>query len=214
MQRPIIPIILIFFLFLATPAMAMENPQVIMETSKGTVVIELFGHKAPMTTANFVAYVQAKFYDNTIFHRVMSNFMIQGGGFTADMNKKKTRPPIRNEADNGLKNNTGTIAMARTPDPHSATAQFFINVKDNVFLNHKSKTQNGWGYCVFGRVIKGMEVVRAIETVMTTTKEVNRAVYQNVPVDPVIIKSVTMATMLEAPHHEQQKPITISTDAD
>ncbi len=201
MQRPIIAIILAFIFFLAAPAMAMENPQVIMETSKGTVVIELFGTKAPMTTANFIAYVQAKFYDNTIFHRVMSNFMIQGGGFTADMNKKKTRPPIRNEADNGLKNNTGTIAMARTPDPHSATAQFFINVKDNVFLNHKSKTQNGWGYCVFGRVIKGMEVVRAIENVKTT----NKAVYQNVPVDPVIIKSITMATPIKAATPEKNK---------
>ncbi len=195
MQRHIIPIIsILMFLYLAAPAMAMDNPQVIMETSKGTVVIELYGKKAPMTTANFISYVQAKFYDSTIFHRVIRDFMIQGGGFTADMEKKKTRPPIRNEADNGLKNNTGTIAMARTSDPHSATAQFFINVKDNTFLDHKSKTPRGWGYCVFGRVVKGMEVVEAIENVKTTSK----AAYRDVPADPVIIKSITMATPIEA----------------
>jgi len=156
MQRHIIPMVLILIVMFAAPAVAMENPQVVMETSKGTVVIELYGDKAPMTTANFIAYVEAKFYDGTIFHRVIRNFMIQGGGFTADMQKKDNRPPVKNEADNGLKNNTGTIAMARTSDPHSATSQFFINVKDNTPLNHKSKTRNGWGYCVFGRVIKGM----------------------------------------------------------
>ena len=201
MQRHIIPMILVLIFYLAAPAMAGENPQVIMETSKGTVVIELFDDKAPMTTANFVSYVQAKFYDNTIFHRVMRDFMIQGGGFTADMQKKKNRSPIRNEADNGLKNNTGTIAMARTNDPHSATSQFFINVKDNTFLNYKSKTPNGWGYCVFGRVIKGMEVVRAIETVRTTSK----GYYQNVPVEPVVIKSITMATPIKAATPEASK---------
>lgn len=201
MQRPIIPIILIVIFYFVAPALAMENSRVIMETSKGTVVIELFENKAPMTTANFVSYVQAKFYDNTIFHRVIRGFMIQGGGFTADMAKKKNRPPIRNEADNGLKNNTGTIAMARTSDPHSATSQFFINVKDNTFLNHKSKTPNGWGYCVFGRVIKGMEVVRTIENVKTTSK----SVYRDVPAEPVIIESITMATPIKAATPEKSK---------
>ena len=194
MQRHIIPIILILTLFLLTPVSAEENPQVIMETSKGTVTIELNSQKAPMTTANFIAYVKNGFYDNTIFHRVIRRFMIQGGGLTADMQKKPNRPPIRNEADNGLKNNTGTIAMARTSDPHSATSQFFINVKDNASLNHRSKTGNGWGYCVFGRIIKGMEVVQAIENVPTTVKAGRR----DVPADPVVIKRMTMVNTVKA----------------
>ncbi|MEJ2155615.1 MAG: peptidylprolyl isomerase [Desulfobacteraceae bacterium] len=165
-----------------------------METSKGTVVIELNAKKAPITTANFLAYVDSGFYDNTIFHRVIKDFMIQGGGLTTDMQKKSNSPPIKNEADNGLKNNTGTIAMARTADPHSATSQFFINVKDNGFLNHRSKTANGWGYCVFGRVIKGMEVVRAIENVPTGIKAGRR----DVPIEPVVITRIALAKPIKA----------------
>jgi peptidyl-prolyl cis-trans isomerase B (cyclophilin B) len=197
MQRPIIlmiPMILILSFCLTAPASATENPQVIMETSKGTVVIELNSKKAPITTANFLAYVESGFYDNTIFHRVIRDFMIQGGGLTVDMQKKPNQAPIRNEADNGLKNNTGTIAMARTGDPHSATSQFFINVKDNPFLNHQAKTPRGWGYCVFGRVIKGMDVVRAIESVPTGRKA-GRA---DVPLDPVVIKRMTKVKPVKA----------------
>lgn len=194
MQRFIIPLVLILFFCLSGPAAAADRPQVIMETSKGTVVIELNGKKAPITTANFLAYVASGFYDNTIFHRVIKDFMIQGGGLTTDMQKKSNRPPIKNEADNGLKNNTGTIAMARTADPHSATSQFFINVKDNDFLNHRSKTANGWGYCVFGRVIKGIEVVRAIENVPTGIKAGRR----DVPVEPVVITRIALAEPIKA----------------
>ena len=132
-----------------------------------------------------MAYVDAKFYDGTIFHRVIPNFMIQGGGFTADMDQKPTNDPIQNEADNGLKNQRGTIAMARTPDPHSATGQFFINSANNDFLNFKSKTPQGWGYAVFGKVVEGMEVVDAISAVQTGTQ----GMYSDVPVEPVVIKS-------------------------
>jgi peptidyl-prolyl cis-trans isomerase B (cyclophilin B) len=165
-----------------------------METSKGTVTIELNSEKAPVTTANFIEYVESGFYDNTIFHRVIRDFMIQGGGLTIDMQKKSNRPPIKNEADNGLKNNTGTIAMARTGEPHSATSQFFINVKDNTFLNHRSKTGRGWGYCVFGRVIKGMDVVQTIENVPTGSKAGRR----DVPKEPVVIQRMTMVKPVEA----------------
>ncbi len=194
MQRFIIPLVVILFFWSSGPATAADRPQVIMETSKGTVVIELNVKKAPITTANFLAYVASGFYDNTIFHRVIKDFMIQGGGLTTDMQKKSNRPPIKNEADNGLKNNTGTIAMARTADPHSATSQFFINVKDNDFLNHRSKTTNGWGYCVFGRVIKGMEVVRAIENVPTGIKAGRR----DVPIEPVVITRIALAEPIKA----------------
>jgi peptidyl-prolyl cis-trans isomerase B (cyclophilin B) len=197
MQRSItlmIPMILVLTFCLTGPVWATEKPQVIMETSKGTVVIELNIKKAPTTTANFLAYVESGFYDNTIFHRVIRDFMIQGGGLTVDMQKKPNQPPIRNEADNGLKNNTGTIAMARTGDPHSATSQFFINVKDNPLLNHHAKTPRGWGYCVFGRVIKGMDVVRAIESVPTGRKS-GRA---DVPIEPVVIKRITKVKPVKA----------------
>jgi peptidyl-prolyl cis-trans isomerase B (cyclophilin B) len=132
-----------------------------------------------------MAYVDAKYYDGLIFHRVIPNFMIQGGGFTPDMKKKETRAPIKNEADRGIKNDRGTIAMARTPDPHSATAQFFINSKNNDFLNHRSKTQQGWGYCAFGKVVEGMKTVDAISAVKT----VSRGPYRDVPAEPVVIKS-------------------------
>jgi cyclophilin family peptidyl-prolyl cis-trans isomerase len=131
---------------------AVGNPRVEFDTSKGKMVIELYADKAPQTVQNFLAYVDAKFYDGTIFHRVIPNFMIQGGGFTADMNQKPTNDPIKNEADNGLENQRGTLAMARTSDPDSATGQFFINSVDNDFLNFKSKTPQGWGYAVFGKL--------------------------------------------------------------
>ncbi|HMW50132.1 MAG TPA: peptidylprolyl isomerase, partial [Cellvibrionaceae bacterium] len=130
-----------------------------LHTNLGDITIELNPEKAPKTCANFKQYAEDGFYDGTIFHRVINNFMIQGGGLTADMKQKSTRAPIENEADNGLPNDTGTIAMARTSDPHSATAQFFINVKDNDFLNHSAKNSQGWGYCVFGKVTEGMDVV-------------------------------------------------------
>ena len=194
MQRSILPMILILIFCLTAPAAAADKPQVIMETSKGTVVIELNAQKAPITTANFLSYVQSGFYDNTIFHRVIRGFMIQGGGLTADMEKKPNQPPIQNEADNGLKNIAGTIAMARTGDPHSATSQFFINLKDNPFLDYRAKTPSGWGYCVFGRVIKGMDVVHAIENVPTGRK----AGHADVPLEPVVIKRMTTVKPVKA----------------
>ncbi len=140
------------------------DPQVLMETNLGTFVIELYPDKAPNTVKNFLAYVNDGFYDGTIFHRVIPTFMVQGGGFTADMQKKPTRDPIANEADNGLRNTVGTVAMARTGDPHSATAQFFINVAKNGFLDYREKTNRAWGYAVFGRVITGMKTVNKIRT--------------------------------------------------
>lgn len=137
-------------------------PIIEIKTSQGVIMAELYPDRAPNTVANFLGYVKDDFYSGTIFHRVIKNFMIQGGGFDKDMNEKKTRAPIKNEADNGLTNTFGTLAMARTNDPHSATAQFFINVANNAFLNHSQKTDQGWGYTVFGRVIKGMEVAQRI----------------------------------------------------
>ncbi len=165
-----------------------ENTKVRMETNKGTIVLELYNDKAPQTVENFVAYAQNGFFDGTIFHRVIPDFMIQGGGFTTDMSQKKTRQPIKNEANNGLKNEVGTIAMARTSNPHSATAQFFINVKDNHFLNFSAETQQGWGYAVFGKVTEGMDVVDSIEQVSTG----NHGMHQNVPLEPVVIQKVTV----------------------
>ena len=159
-----------------------------MQTNLGTIVLELDPEKAPETVANFVEYAKSGFYDGTIFHRVIPGFMIQGGGFEPGMKQKQTRAPIRNEADNGLKNDTGTIAMARTPDPHSATAQFFINVKDNDFLNYTSSTPQGWGYCVFGKVVEGMDVVHKIEKVATG----NRGGHADVPLEDVVIEKVTV----------------------
>jgi peptidyl-prolyl cis-trans isomerase B (cyclophilin B) len=161
------------------------NPKVEMETSKGKMVIELFPDKAPETVKNFLNYVETKYYDGTIFHRVIPKFMIQGGGFTSDMKQKSAGAPIENEADNGLKNDRGTIAMARTGDPHSATAQFFINSVNNDFLNHKSKTQQGWGYVVFGKVIAGMDVIDAI----SASKTVTRGRFRDVPAETIEINS-------------------------
>jgi peptidyl-prolyl cis-trans isomerase B (cyclophilin B) len=152
-------------------------------TSKGEIVVELKPDKAPVTVKNFLEYVNAGFYDNTIFHRVIKGFMIQGGGLTADLNKKKTRDPIQNEADNRLSNRKYSLAMARTPEPHSATAQFFINTASNDKLDFKNKSPSGWGYCVFGRVIKGTEVVDAIENVATSSN----GMMNDVPVETVTI---------------------------
>lgn len=159
---------------------------VVMETSLGNIEIELDGEKAPISTENFLKYVDDKFYDGTIFHRVISGFMIQGGGFTEKMEQKKTREPIKNEATNGLKNLRGTVAMARTNVVDSATAQFFINTVDNDFLNHRNPSPQGYGYAVFGKVTKGLEVVDAIRAVSTGFKDG----YDDVPTTPVIIRSV------------------------
>ncbi len=160
-----------------------------LHTNFGDITLELDFEKAPKTAANFKQYAEDGFYNGTIFHRVIDGFMIQGGGFTADMNQKDTREPIENEPDNGLSNDNGTIAMARTVDPHSASAQFFINVKDNGFLNHSSKDMQGWGYCVFGKVTEGMDVVNQIKGVKTG----NKAGHQDVPVEDVVIEKVTVA---------------------
>lgn len=180
-------IFLIAVLFSSFTAIA-ANPTVIMETSAGTVEIELNEEKAPVSVKNFLSYVDKKFYDNTIFHRVINNFMIQGGGFEEGMKEKKTGSPIINEAKNGLRNEEGTIAMARTNDPNSATSQFFINVANNESLNYPSP--DGHGYAVFGKVTKGMHVVNRIKMVKTG----NMAGHQNVPMDTVVIKSVKRAT--------------------
>jgi peptidyl-prolyl cis-trans isomerase B (cyclophilin B) len=159
-----------------------------MDTTQGTIMLELDADNAPNTVENFLTYAKEGFFDGTIFHRVISNFMVQGGGFTEDMNQKTVRDPIKNEANNGLKNDNGTIAMARTGDPHSATAQFFINVKDNDFLNFSSETPQGWGYAVFGKVTEGMDIVEKIKAVETTTK----GPYQDVPVEAIIIEKVSI----------------------
>ncbi|WP_027896806.1 peptidylprolyl isomerase [Zestomonas thermotolerans] len=155
-----------------------------LHTNYGVITLQLFADKAPETVANFEEYVKAGHYDNTIFHRVINNFMIQGGGFEPGMKQKATRAPIKNEANNGLSNKVGTIAMARTMEPHSASAQFFINVADNTFLDHSAPTVQGWGYAVFGEVVDGMDVVNKIKAVPTTM----RAGHQDVPVDDVIIE--------------------------
>ena len=159
-----------------------------LETNLGNITIELDKKKAPKTVNNFVKYIQEGHYDKTIFHRVINGFMIQGGGFEKNMKEKATTAPIENEADNGLKNKAYTLAMARTSDPHSASAQFFINLVDNDFLDHSSKTMSGWGYAVFGKVIKGMEVVDKISEVATATK----GFHDDVPVKPITIKKATV----------------------
>ncbi|MEO9275360.1 peptidylprolyl isomerase [Marinomonas sp. 5E14-1] len=161
---------------------------IILHTNHGDIHVELDYEKAPKTAKNFEEYVTAGFYDGVIFHRVINNFMVQGGGFEVGMTQKETRTSIENEADNGLKNEIGTLAMARTMDPHSASAQFFINVADNAFLNHTAKTSQGWGYAVFGKVTAGMDVVNKIKEVKTTMK----AGHQDVPVEDVIIESAEL----------------------
>jgi len=181
-------VFLFVFLLFAASTMFAANPKVLMKTSKGDIVLELYPDKAPITVSNFLAYVDEKFYDGTIFHRVIKGFMIQGGGLTADLKpKSEKRPPIKNEAKNGLKNLKGTIAMARTQDIDSATCQFFINLVDNPFLDHVPNDPNKFGYAVFGKVVQGMEVVEAIGDVPTTTK----GMYRDVPVEPIVILSVT-----------------------
>lgn len=167
-----------------------ETPVVILHTNHGAISLELFEEQAPLSVANFLAYARDGHYDGTLFHRVISNFMIQGGGFDSDFQQKETREPIQNEADNGLSNGRGTVAMARTNDPHSATSQFFINVTDNNFLDHRSPASGQtWGYAVFGRVVEGMDVVDAIRQVETG----RRSFHQDVPVEDVIIERVEIS---------------------
>ena len=166
-----------------------SKPKVALQTSMGKIVIELEPAKAPKTVANFLGYVKSGHYNGTIFHRVINNFMIQGGGFDTSIKEKKPRAPVENEAFNGLKNDRGTIAMARTPNPHSATAQFFINVKSNDFLNFRSKTAAGWGYTVFGKVVSGMEVVDKIKAVKTGSCGRFRT---DCPAEQVVIKKATL----------------------
>lgn len=168
--------------------MSENNPQVRLTTNFGDILLELNAEKAPKTVANFISYVESGHYDGTIFHRVISNFMVQGGGFDADFNQKPTQTPLQNEADNGLSNVNGSVAMARTMDPHSASAQFFINVKDNDFLNHTGKNAQGWGYAVFGEVVEGMDIVEKIKAVATGNKQG----HQDVPVENVFIEKAVV----------------------
>ncbi|WP_432823088.1 peptidylprolyl isomerase [Trichloromonas sp.] len=168
--------------------MSEKNPVVLMKTSMGDITIELDAQHAPVTVKNFLDYVQDGFYEGTIFHRVINSFMVQGGGMTADMKEKKNKAPIKNEADNGLKNVRGSLAMARTQVVDSATSQFFINVVDNDFLNHQSKTPSGYGYAVFAKVIDGMNVVDEIRKVKTG----NKGYHQDVPAEPVTIEKVSL----------------------
>lgn len=173
---------------LMAPLALSANPKVELKTTMGSVIIELYPENAPKTVENFLQYAKEGFYDGTIFHRVMPGFMAQGGGFTRSMQEKKTRPAIRNEAGNGLRNAVGTVAMARTKDPHSATAQFFVNVAENDFLDFKFADEAGYGYTVFGRVATGMDVVQKMVKVPTTTV----GPHQNVPRQPIIIESVRL----------------------
>lgn len=180
---------------LSTAVFAAEkNPVVIMDTSMGEIQVELYADKAPNTVKNFLAYTEEKFFDNTVFHRVINDFMIQGGGFGPDMKEKPTKATIKNEADNGVRNEPGTIAMARTNDPHSASAQWFINVANNTSLNHTTKSERGWGYCAFGKVISGMDVVVKIKAVKTgnaiAESQGQRIPFQDVPTEQVVIKTV------------------------
>jgi len=178
----------LFILLIAAPFAWAQNPRVEFKTSMGSFTFELYPDKAPKTVANFLQYARSGFYDATIFHRVIDGFMIQGGGFQPDMRQKPTQGTIKNEAGNGLKNEVGTIAMARTPDPHSASAQFFINVKDNGFLDYRDSSPQGYGYAVFGRVVEGMDTVMRIAKVPTTTS----GQHGNVPQKPVVIESVKL----------------------
>jgi cyclophilin family peptidyl-prolyl cis-trans isomerase len=180
----------LLFLAILTPAIGMAqtngNPRVKITTNQGIIIAELDAKKAPVTTKNFLSYVASGHYNGTIFHRVIPRFMIQGGGFKPGLNKKSSGSPIQNEADNGLENVIGTLAMARTSDPHSATAQFFINTSNNGFLNHTQKSARGWGYAVFGKVVEGLDVVRKIEGISTRT--VGRMA--NVPAEDVVIEKI------------------------
>jgi cyclophilin family peptidyl-prolyl cis-trans isomerase len=173
---------------IGTQAALAADPRVELKTNRGSIVIELNQAKAPKTVANFLQYVKDGHYNGTVFHRVIDGFMIQGGGFDKDMREKSTRAPVENEAANGLKNDYGTIAMARTPNPHSASAQFFINVKNNDFLNYREPTPQGYGYTVFGKVVAGMDIVDRIAKVPTG----NAGPHQNVPREPVVIESAAI----------------------
>lgn len=184
MKKILFVIAMLFLVPMQTLWAGQQAPKVMLQTSLGDIVLSLDAEKAPKTVANFLQYTKDGFYDGTIFHRIIKGFMIQGGGLTADMNKKKNKPPITNEATNGLSNKRGSIAMARTGDPHSATAQFFINTVDNLSLNHRSQTPKGWGYCVFGKVVSGMDVVDKIAAVATGFKTGHR----DVPTTPVVIQ--------------------------
>ncbi len=188
--------IAVVFALVASIHAGAATPQVELKTSLGAIVIELDPDKAPLSVENFLQYVKDGHYHGTIFHRVIPGFMIQGGGFSSDFKQKPTRKPVRNEAANGLKNTTGTIAMARTPDPHSATAQFFINVADNVPLDFRFPTPEGFGYTVFGKVVKGMDVVGRIVKVPTGP---GPAPHQNVPVKPVVIESARLVVPSDKP---------------
>ncbi len=171
-----------------SPKADSANPQVVFKTTEGDFTLELHADKAPATVKNFLAYVESGFYEGTIFHRVIKDFVVQGGGFDEKMKQKQTLPNVRNEADNGLGNKRGTVAMARTNDPHSASSQFFINLKDNLSLDHTGKNTRGWGYCVFGRVTKGMDTVRKMESVETATV----GPFQNVPKKAIVVKEVSL----------------------
>ena len=177
----------VFALSVMAPAAlaATQNPHVLLTTSAGNIELQLDSQKAPVSVENFLKYVNSGFYNNTTFHRVIPGFMVQGGGFNEQMQQKQPNPPIKNEADNGLKNDKGTIAMARTQDPHSATSQFFVNVKDNDFLNHTGKNAQGWGYTVFGKVTSGMDVIEKMRGVPTG----RFGMHADVPKTPVTINS-------------------------
>jgi peptidyl-prolyl cis-trans isomerase A (cyclophilin A) len=181
---------LFLFTFLLSVVAHAANPQVEMKTSHGTLIIELYPDKAPKSVENFLQYVKDGFFNGTIFHRVIPNFMIQGGGFTSDMKQKDPRPGIQNEAKNGLRNETGTLAMARTTDPHSATAQFFINLKDNAGLDFPA--HDGWGYAVFGKVVQGFDTVQKISTVETKSSPYSPDRVPSTPVIPILIESVKL----------------------
>ncbi|HEX7026012.1 MAG TPA: peptidylprolyl isomerase [Gammaproteobacteria bacterium] len=185
----------------ATASAAKDNPKVAIDTSYGTVVVELYPDKAPETVANFLQYVDSGFYENTIFHRVIDGFMIQGGGFSLGYQQKPVRAPIKNEANNGLSNLRGTIAMARTPQPHSATSQFFINTVDNTRLDYRFETPQGWGYCVFGKVVDGMEVVDEIAKTPTGPAG---PFHSDAPQAPVVIEGVSRVTA--GPKTDTAKP--------
>jgi peptidyl-prolyl cis-trans isomerase B (cyclophilin B) len=171
----------------AAQATSPKHQRLLIKTNKGDIEIELYADKAPKTVENFLKYVDDGFYKGTIFHRVIKDFMIQGGGYDAELQRKPTRDPIPNEANNGLRNETGTVAMARTSQPHSATSQFFINVKDNKFLDFTAETPQGWGYAVFGRVVAGMDVVTAIEQSPTTDKDNS---FRDIPETTVVIEAI------------------------
>jgi len=188
MRRLIVTAAILLTLIAAAPSAFAENPKVQIRTSKGAITVELYRDKAPKTVDNFLTYVDEGFYEGTIFHRVIEGFMIQGGGFGQNMRKKSTHAAIENEADNGLKNERGTLAMARTSDPNSATAQFFINHKDNDFLNHTSKDPRGWGYAVFGRVTDGMGVVDEIAAAPTGP---GGPFPKDVPLETIVIEKVS-----------------------